>query len=54
VGAAADCRAALSGYQQAGVDLPIAFPVAHPLGWEEAISELMTVPTPVHQATQRF
>jgi alkanesulfonate monooxygenase SsuD/methylene tetrahydromethanopterin reductase-like flavin-dependent oxidoreductase (luciferase family) len=54
VGDAADCRDALSGYQQAGVDLPIAFPVAHPLGWEEAISELMTVPTPVHQATQRF
>ena len=24
------------------------------VGWEEAISELMTVPTPVHQATERF
>lgn len=54
VGGAADCRDVLSGYRQAGVDLPIAFPVAHPLGWEEAISELMTVPTPVHRAIQRF
>jgi 5,10-methylenetetrahydromethanopterin reductase len=48
VGGAAECRDALSGYQQAGVDLPIVFPVAHPLGWDEAITELMTLPTPVH------
>jgi 5,10-methylenetetrahydromethanopterin reductase len=54
VGAAADCRDALSGYQQAGVDLPIVFPVAHPLGWEESIAELMSVPTPVHHVIQRF
>jgi 5,10-methylenetetrahydromethanopterin reductase len=54
VGGAADCGDVLSGYQQAGVDLPIAFPVAHPLGWEEAISELMTVPTRVHRAIQGF
>jgi 5,10-methylenetetrahydromethanopterin reductase len=50
VGGTADCRDALSGYQQAGVDLPILFPVAHPLGWEEAITELMTVPIPDHHA----
>jgi 5,10-methylenetetrahydromethanopterin reductase len=46
VGSPAECRDALSGYQQAGVDLPIVFPVAHPLGWDEAITELMTVPIP--------
>ena len=54
VGSAAECQDTLAGYQQAGVDLPIVFPVAHPLGWDQAITELMTVPTNNTAETYRF
>jgi hypothetical protein len=45
VGSADRCRDALASYRGAGVDLPIVFPVEHPHGWEEAIAELMSVPS---------
>lgn len=44
IGNVSECRETLSLYADAGIDLPIVYPVAGPAGWEEAITELLTLP----------
>lgn len=45
VGNVSQCRETLSLYADAGVDLPIVYPVAGPAGWEAAITELLALPS---------